>query len=400
MIAGRTRRVAGMLATAMLIAQFPVPAKASAKTRASYSHALEAAHDIVHRLMADNGIPGLAITIMIDRKVLWSSGEGLADLEHQLPVTLRTRMRIGSISKSLTAAAAASLAEKGAINLDESVRQYLPELPEQYAAVTLKEIGGHLSGIRSYRLAGEEINYRHYGTVMDALPLFVDDPLQSPSGTKYLYSGYGFILLSAALERATHLTFDDVMSTYLWTPLNMQHTGFDDVVKIIPDRTRQYQRTPQGEPINAAFSDDSYKKAGSGMLSTAPDLATFGAALLDDSYLTERFRSLLFASQTTASGERTGYGFGWFVDMEKFLDDHRSAISSELYAHLKSISHDRRLVWHNGTASGATAMLLLAPDSKVVVAVICNLGGVEAQIIAATMEIESAVSNAVIRNER
>jgi serine beta-lactamase-like protein LACTB, mitochondrial len=383
----------------MTLLSAPIGMPAAAATSAPYRHALNGAHEIVQHLIADAGIPGLAITVMVDGKVLWSAAQGIADIEHRIPMGTMTRMRIGSISKSMTAAAVASAAQMGAIDLDKSVREYLPEIPLQYAPITLRELGGHLSGIRSYRSASEQMVYRHYDTVTEALAIFIDDPLQNPPDTKFLYSSYGFVLLSAAAERATHLTFDEFMSTYLWTPLKMRRTGFDDLSKIVEDRARQYQKTPKGELVNAAFSDDSYKKAGSGMLSTTPDLAAFGASLLSNAPLNAQIRPILFTSQATASGESTGYGFGWFVDMDKFLDAHRSEIPTEQYLHLKALGHGRKLFWHSGTASGATAMLLLAPETKVVVAIICNLGGVEPQIIAAAMEVEAALSHAATRDE-
>lgn len=371
---------------------------AAAATTARYRHALSTAREIVQHLIKDAGIPGLAITAAVDGKVVWSAGYGMADVEHRIPAAPETPMRIGSISKSMTAAAVASAAQMAVIDLDKSVRDYLPEIPAQYAPVTLRELGGHLSGIRSYRSASEQMVCRHYDTVTEALSIFIDDPLQNPPGTKFLYTSYGFVLLSAAAERATHLTFDQFMATYLWAPLKMQRTGFDDLSRIIEDRARQYQRNATGELLNAAFSDDSYKKAGSGMLSTAPDLATFGVWLLTNGDLSSRIRPILFTSQTTLSGSSTGYGFGWFVDMDKFLDDHRSEIPSELYSHLNTISHGRKLIWHSGTASGATAMLLLVPETNVVVAIVCNLGGVEPQVIAASMEVEAALSQAAARN--
>jgi CubicO group peptidase (beta-lactamase class C family) len=398
MTAGRTSRTARTLACAAILALQTGMAAAAAPSAATDRHALGTAHEVVQHLIKDAAIPGLAITVAVDSKVLWSAGYGTADLEHRVPTTPQTRMRIGSISKSMTAAAVASAVQLGVIDLDKSVRDYLPEIPAQYATITLRELGGHLSGIRSYRSASEQMVHRHYDTVKEALAIFLDDPLQNPPGTKFLYTSYGFVLLSAAAERAAHVTFDEFMSTYLWTPLKMQHTGFDDLTKIIQDRARQYQRNSKGELINAAFSDDSYKKAGSGMLSTAPDLAAFGTALLNNGALKSPIRSVLFTSQATITGVRTGYGFGWFVDMDKFLNDHRSEIPTEQYLRLAAISHGRQLIWHSGTASGATAMLLLSPEAHVVVAMICNLGGVEPQVIAASMEVEAALSHAAVRD--
>ena len=87
--------------------------------------------------------------------------------------------------------------------------------------------------------------------------------------------------------------------------------------------------------------------------------------------------------------------------MEKFLDDHRAEIPAAQYLHLKEISSGRKLIWHSGTADGATAMLLLVPTTKVVVAIVCNLGGIEPQVIMAAMEVEAALSRArVVRSKR
>jgi serine beta-lactamase-like protein LACTB len=174
----------------------------------------------------------------------------------------------------------------------------------------------------------------------------------------------------------------------------MRRTAIDDVRRVIDGRSRQYEKDSQGRIVNAAYSDDSYKMAGSGMLSSAEDLAAFAGALVNHRYLDSAARSLLFTSQSTLSGERTGYGFGWFVDMDKFLDDHRSEIPVAQYSHLRQISKGRRLIWHSGTANGATAMLLMAPTTKVVVAIVCNLGGIEPQVIEAAMEVEATLSRA------
>jgi CubicO group peptidase (beta-lactamase class C family) len=374
----------------LLLASLPVYTAAAAP----YHRELKAGHATVQQLIAGTGIPGLAITIAVDGKVLWSKGYGYADLENRVPATPRTRMRIGSISKSMTATAVARAAAAGKIDIEKSVREYLPTLPVADAPITLRELGGHLGGVRTYRSSSEQTVYQHYDTVSQALPIFADDPLAHPPGTKFLYTSYGFVLLSAAAERATNLDFRDFMTTFLWAPLKMRRTTIDDVRRIIDGRSRQYVKDSQGQIVNAPYSDDSYKMAGSGMLSTSDDLAALGNALLNDKFPDSTSGSLLFTSQSTLSGESTGYGFGWFVDMDKFLDDHRGEIPLAQYSHLKKISKGRKLIWHSGTAGGATAMLLLVPKTKVVVAIICNLGGIEPQVITAAMDVEAALSRA------
>jgi serine beta-lactamase-like protein LACTB len=384
----------------LLFASFPAHTAGAAhpvrtEAGAPYRSELKTGHATVQQLIVDTGIPGLLVTTTVGGKVLWSAAYGYADLENRVSATPRTLMRIGSISKPMTATAVAATASAGKIGVDKSVRVYLPMLPAVDAAITLRELGGHIGGIRTYLSPSEKTVYQHYESPSQAMARFADDPLASPPGTRFLYTSYGFVLLSAAAERATNLDFPEFMNKYLWAPLRMQRTTIDDVRRVIDGRSRQYEKDSQGRIVNAAYSDDSYKMAGSGMLSTAEDLATLANALLDHTYLDSAARSLLFMSQSTLDGGLTGYGFGWFVDMDKFLDDHRSEIPASMYSHLKQISKGRQLIWHSGTANGATAMLLMAPNTKVVVAIVCNLGGIEPQVIEAAMEVEAALSHAV-----
>ena len=82
-----------------------------------------------------------------DGETVWSEGFGYADLEHRVPMSPSVKFRVGSISKSMTAAAVASLVEKGRLDLDAPVQQYVPSFPEKAHPVTTRQLGGHLGGI-------------------------------------------------------------------------------------------------------------------------------------------------------------------------------------------------------------------------------------------------------------
>jgi len=103
----------------------------------------------------------------------------------------------------------------------------------------------------------------------------------------------------------------------------------------------------EAEPINS-----SYKWAGGGFLSTAEDLVHFASALLQPGYLNESSLKLLFTSQKTTDGQRTGNGIGWFVRHD---------------------AQGRPFYYHTGGQQGATAMIFIAPQSHLVVALVCNL---------------------------
>ena len=353
---------------------------------------VEKAEAIIERLMANTGIPGAAITIGLGGHEVWSNGYGFADLEHNIPLTPNTPMRVGSLSKSMTATALMKAREQGGIDLDADIRKYLPSFPIKKHAITLRQLGGHLGGVRHYKTDSEKYVFTHFDTVRDSLALFEDEPLAFAPGSEFHYSSYGYNLLSAVAASAFNQSFPDFMAAYLWHPLDMDRTVQDDVNQLVTGRARQYAKDDIGAIINARYTDNSYKFAGGGMLSTSRDLGKFGDALVEGSFLDVESTKLLFSSQRTTDGATTGYGFGWFVDMPKFLTERQDKIPPALYSHLMGLFHDRQLVWHSGTSSGAAAMLLLSPETQVTVAITANLEGIGPQVIAAAMEIEAVFS--------
>ena len=362
----------------------------------SESDILLRSEKIIEQLIKQNSIPGLSVTVIVDNETKWSQGFGLADIEHNIKMTPDTLIRIGSISKSMTSVAITKFIEKGDMNIDDKVANYLPNYPKKKHPVTLRQLGGHLGGIRSYLTNTEEMVTHHYANISDSLNIFNKDPLVSIPQSNFHYSSYGYSLLSAAVEVASKKSFVDFMNDYLWHPLQLNNSRVDDVKQLIPNRSSYYIKDASGKLIHANYVDNSYKLAAAGMLSTTNDMGLFAKVLLNSSFLNETSKSLLFTSQKTLDGNDTGYGFGWFVDMNKFLDDRKALIPLELYNHLKSLFKQRKLFWHSGSTSGATAMLLLVPETGVIIAITSNLGGIGPQIIAASMELEAIFSESTL----
>ena len=157
----------------------------------TYASVIEASRAMIDSLLHARNIPGISIAVSVHGKVVWSEGFGYANLEYRLPVRTTTKFRVGSISKSLTAAALAKLYEAGRIDLDAPVQQYVPSFPEKRkGTVTTRQAAGHVAGIRHYR-GTEFLSSRPYETVLSGLAIFQDDTLQTPPNTAYSYSTYG-----------------------------------------------------------------------------------------------------------------------------------------------------------------------------------------------------------------
>jgi serine beta-lactamase-like protein LACTB, mitochondrial len=294
--------------------------------------------------------PGLSVAVGAAGRLVWSESCGFADARRRRPVGRTTQFRVGSVSKSLTAATAARLQQRGRLDVDGDVRQYVPAFP--HAGVTLRRLGGHLGGIRHYQGA-EAVNTVHYRSLAESLNVFINDPLVSPPGAQFSYSSYGFNLLGAALEAAAGTPFAETVQGTVLAPLGMRSTRVGGAAA---GGTRFYEVTAAGRAVSAPPIDLSDRYPSGGFLSNAEDLVRFGLGVTDARFLTEQMQALLFTSQRTTAGAATGYGFGFEVHASPF----------GLFA------------GHTGNVVGGTAFLLVHPRTRVVVALTTNIGFVTA----------------------
>src|SRR3984893_571180 len=94
--------------------------------------------------------PGMSIAVAVDGKLVWAEGFGLADLEQCVPVSPKTKFRIGSTSKPLTSAGLMVLYDQKQLDLDAPIKRYVPTFPDKGETITTRQLLGHLAGIRDY----------------------------------------------------------------------------------------------------------------------------------------------------------------------------------------------------------------------------------------------------------
>ena len=318
----------------------------------AYSREIASVRRLVPRMKRAFGAPGLSVAIAADGRLVWSQSCGFADRRRRRKVQRTTQFRIGSVSKTLTAATIARLREQGRIDVDAAIREYVPAFPRQGPAPTVRQLGGHLGGIRHYQ-GREAINTTHYASVTDSLRVFIGDPLLATPGEQFHYSSYGFNLLGAAIETATGAEFGRAVSATLLGPLRMTRTS---VGRPPLGGTQFYEVTGARRAVIAPRIDLSDRYPSGGFLSTAEDLVRFGTGITNGRFLDERSQALLFTSQRTTAGRPTGYGLGFELG--------RSPAGPA--------------AGHTGNVVGGTAFILIHPRTRVVVALVTNIGFVTA----------------------
>jgi CubicO group peptidase (beta-lactamase class C family) len=334
---------------ALALSSAQSPAFAPAK---SLPEAVERAREYVRHNLASR-VPGLAVAVGVDGKLVWSESFGYADVAAKKPVTRETLFRIGSVSKPVTAAGLMQLVEQGKLNLDADIHKYVPDFPDKGYAITTRQLAGHLAGIRHYK-GDEFLLNKTFPNVRAGLKIFEDDPLLQPPGERFVYSSYGWNLISAAMEGAAKTDFLSLMRQLVFERLHLTRTMPDYAQRDIAERTQFYQRGDDGDFVPGPAVDNSYKWAGGGFLSTPEDLVSFGSAHLQPGFLQRESLAQLFTSQKTRDGKETGYGIGWSIS--------RDAAGHVIY-------------FHTGGSVGGTSVLLLHPESRTVLAITANLSG-------------------------
>jgi serine beta-lactamase-like protein LACTB len=330
---------------------------------------LEASRALAREMRVSNPIPALSMAVMRGAELLWSESFGTVDLELGTLATTAHRYRLGSVSKIITATAAAQLAARGVIDLDAPIGQVLPELPEQHRQTTLRQLLTHRGGIRHYTAKDDApdapgpIDRRFYRDNAGVLAVFIDDPLVAKPGERVSYSTFGYTLASIAMETAARTPFLDIIQQEIAAPLALRSLGPDDPIRLVRDRVRGYHPASAIKNLVPAFegawgnipsNNPAYKWAGGGLLATPADLARFGAAHLTAGALTQRALDILFTLHTERTDRSPPLGLGWRIDQDE----------------------SQRTRWHHaGGQDGARAGLVVYPQEKLSIAMATNVTG-------------------------
>ncbi len=296
--------------------------------------------------------PGAALAIIKDGKIIYKRGYGMANLEHNIPITPTSVFRIGSTSKQFTASCIAILALQGKISLDDDIRKYIKELPKHEKPITIRHLLHHTSGIRDYLTLSSiaALPEDHFYTPEDSLELLSRQKgLNFLPGEEHLYSNSGYFLLGILVERASGKSLNDFAQTHIFKPLGMKNTHFhDDHTMVVKNRADGYSPTKKGFRIDMTTLDH---VGDGGVFTTVEDLFLWDQAFY--SYkLGKELMELIQTPGMLNNGEKLDYAFGLGINE---------------YKGLKRVSH-------GGGFVGFRAQMARFPEQKFTVICLANLG--------------------------
>lgn len=303
---------------------------------------------ITKKLVRKKKVPGIAISIISNNNLVYSEGFGYADIgQHQSIDPAATIFRIASVSKPIASIGLAKLYSDHEVNLDTPIYNYLPNFPKKSYDFSLRQLGGHLAGIRSYK-NGEFLNTKPL-SIDQGIDLFKDDALLFQPGTQFLYTSYGWNLIAHTIETITHLRFEDYIRESILNPIGMMNT-YADKNQDLSNKAIYYTRSGSRKFKEAKTVHNYYKLAGGGYLSTAEDLSLFGQALLNEAIINDAVLAE-FTSSQQINGKSTYYGIGFE----------------------SSYDHKGRVYFgHTGNGLGGYAIFRVYPQENIVVTILMN----------------------------
>ena len=310
----------------------------------------------------------MAVAVARDGEILWEEGFGLADREGNGPATEHTPYPLASISKPLTATGLMILVERGLIDLDSPIDDYLGEARLRARAgeateATVRRVASHTAGLplhaqhfyddEPYRPPPMDETIRRYGNLITA------------PGERWQYSNLGYGLLGYAIARVSGQSYADWMREEVFMPLGMEHTS----VHVGPglEEGQAIKYTSDGLMVPPCDADS---PGASAVYSSAHDLVRFAlfhlkddpppegdlrpdqGGILSDAAIDEMQRPSPETGPTRGwEREGSGYGIGWFV----------------------GITEDGlQVVQHSGGTVGVGTILALVPEEDLAVAILSN----------------------------
>lgn len=315
--------------------------------------------------IVDSGVAGMIATLTADGHTTTLTS-GVSNLDTAQPFPPNVQVRIGSITKSFTAAILMQLVGEGKLNLDDPIDTYLPGMVSGDGVdgrnITVRQILQHRSGLPEFAgdpRTDELIAAAQHRTVSpdEALSVALEKPAQFPPGTEYKYTNTNYLIAGIVIERITGNSYSDELNQRIFTPLNLEDTylPMSGELDIRGPHPTGYEKDNDGVVTDVSQIEPSVPWAAGAIVSTGTDLNTFFLRLLDGTVVEPAELAQMQQFLPTGDGQ-PGYGIG--------IDATDLSCGARLIGHTGSIPgyHTISGATHEGRA--ATITFTQAPDTQ------------------------------------
>jgi CubicO group peptidase (beta-lactamase class C family) len=318
---------------------------------------LDRLDEMVAQAMARTRVPGVVVGILHEGEI-YSAGFGVTSTDHPLAVTKETLFQIGSITKTFTATATMRLVEMGKLDLDATVRTYLPEFKVSDEAASshatirhlLTHTGGWVGDLFEDTGAGDDALPRYMACMAGLEQL-------APLGTVWSYNNAGFCLAGYVIEAVTGQSYTAALKELVLEPLGLQNVYFDAGDVITHRFAVGHHVTGTGAEVSRPWPLSRALYPAGGITCPVGDLLRYASFHMGDGktpdetgLLTPESMSAMQSPQATIWGEKEAIGLSWFINDV----------------------NGTRTISHGGGTNGQSTLLTLVPERQFAVAVFTN----------------------------
>ena len=259
--------------------------------------------------------PGFAVGIVRDGEPVYRRGFGLANVEHGVPNTSSTRFDIGSVTKQFTAFALFMLLRDGKVDLNDDVRDYVPELPPHDPPVRVRHCLYHTSGLIDWivalELAGPTSDYRPAKCALRTMAALTETVF--PAGRTHSYSNSGYVILAWIVWRASGMSLPEFLKARVFDPLGMTRATFrSHPFEFFPDQAQGYVKVGDDKLLRLTGATDACGDGG--MWACVDDMMRWMQNFTDHTIGNTEIFDRVFAAGQLDDGRRLRYAAGWVLE--------------------------------------------------------------------------------------
>jgi CubicO group peptidase (beta-lactamase class C family) len=263
--------------------------------------------------MRRRDIPGLAAAVVRNGRIVAAGAYGLAAIVGTRRIDFETLFPIASLDKQLTASAVMLLVEDGKVRLDDPIGAYIRDAPASWAAIRLRHLLSHTSGLPDVVFEGRPAPTH---TTADLLQTVKRQHLRFPPGTDYLYSDAGLFLCQLVIEQVSRQPWRQFMTERIFRPAGMNAIEFLDPQSAIATRVTGYERLAGGRLVPNSRYEVDFGPLYNDVGATVLDFGRWVASLQNARVLPAALRDQMWTAATRADDTLywRDYGFGWGLD--------------------------------------------------------------------------------------
>jgi hypothetical protein len=265
----------------------------------------------VKEAIKTNKIPGLAIGIIKDDKIIFQQYYGTENLEEPKKVSSKSMFRVYSTSKLISSVGAFQLIEKGKLSLEDKVSKYLENLPKEWQNVKVKNLLTHSSGIPNVIDFNDILPDDSNAKVIDRLS---KEKMDFETGNEFRYNQTNYLLLTMIIEKITGQTFEDFIIKNQFPDSKNEVVFSSNSLEKIPNRIVKYNYNSTTQKYEKGTAIDGVRAhSGNGLAITLPAFLKWSSHLSKNNLLQQKTKEMMW-KPFDFSNKKNDFAYGWEIN--------------------------------------------------------------------------------------